>query len=97
MITNIAIGIGSLLLGVAIGWFILRSLTGGTIRLARREAEQTLAAAKTEGESLKQRLELEAERAAKDRRKELESEVSQAQGELKQAGGEFGKNDGSTH
>ncbi|HIB50448.1 MAG TPA: ribonuclease Y, partial [Phycisphaerales bacterium] len=84
MITNIAIGIGSLLLGVAIGWFILRSLTGGTIRLARREAEQTLAAAKTEGESLKQRLELEAERAAKDRRKELESEVSQAQGELKQ-------------
>ena len=40
--------------------------------------------AKTEGESLKQKLELEAERAAKDRRKELESEVSQAQGELKQ-------------
>jgi ribonuclease Y len=73
-----------LLLGVAIGWFILRSLTGGTIRLARREAEQTLASAKTEGESLKQKLELEAERAAKDRRKELESEVSQAQGELKQ-------------
>ncbi|MBT5365134.1 MAG: ribonuclease Y [Phycisphaerae bacterium] len=84
MITNIAIGIGSLLLGVAIGWFIFRSLTGGTIRLARREAEQTLASAKTEGESLKQKLELEAERAAKDRRKELESEVSQAQGELKQ-------------
>jgi ribonuclease Y len=84
MIINIAIGIGSLLLGIAIGWFLFRSLTAGTIRLAHREAEQTLATAKTEGESLKQKLELEAERSAKERRKEIESEVSQAQGELKQ-------------
>ena len=84
MIINIAIGIGSLLLGIAIGWFLFRSLTAGTIRLAHREAEQTLATAKTEGESLKQKLELEAERSAKERRKEIESEVSQAQSELKQ-------------
>ncbi len=87
MIANIwiqlGIGVGSLIIGAVGGWFLLRAITGGTIRLAKREAEQMVSAAKTEGDSIKQKVELEAEREAGKRRKELESEVSQAQEEIK--------------
>ncbi|MAI67005.1 MAG: ribonuclease Y [Phycisphaerae bacterium] len=84
MITNIAIGIGSLLVGVAVGWFLLRAMTGGTLRLAKREAEQAVSSAQKEGEALKQKIELDAERDAKKRLKELESEVLDSQKEIKQ-------------
>jgi len=87
MIANIwlqlGIGAGSLIFGVAVGWLLLRAITGGTIRSAKREAEQMLTSAKTEGESIKQKIELEAERSAGQRRKKLESEVSEAQEEIK--------------
>jgi ribonuclease Y len=84
MLINIAIGIGSLIVGVAVGWFMLRAITGGTIRLARREAEQTRSAAQKEGDAIKQRIELDAERESKHRLKEIESEVSESQKEIKQ-------------
>ena len=84
MLINIAIGIGSLIVGVAVGWFMLRAITGGTIRLARREAEQTRSAAQKEGDAIKQRIELDAERESKHRLKEMESEVSESQKEIKQ-------------
>ena len=87
MIANIwlqlGIGAGSLIFGVAVGWLLLRAITGGTIRSAKREAGQMLTSAKTEGESIKQKIELEAERSAGQRRKKLESEVSEAQEEIK--------------
>jgi ribonuclease Y len=87
MIANIwlqlGIGVGGLLAGVAVGWFLLRAITGGTIRSAKREGEQLLSSAKSEGDSIKQKIELEAERSASQRRKELESEVSVAQEEIK--------------
>jgi len=87
MIANIwiqlGIGVGSLIVGIVGGWFLVRAITGGTLRLAKREAEQMVSAAKTEGDSIKQKVELEAERDAGKRRKELESEVSQAQEEIK--------------
>ena len=84
MLINIAIGIGSLIVGVAVGWFMLRAITGGTIRLARREAEQTRSTAQKEGDAIKQRIELDAERESKHRLKEMESEVSESQKEIKQ-------------
>jgi ribonuclease Y len=84
MFMNIAIGIGSLIVGVAVGWFMLRAITGGTIRLAKREAEQTRTAAQKEGDAIKQRIELDAERESKHRLKEIESEVSESQKEIKQ-------------
>ena len=84
MLINIAIGIGSLIVGVAVGWFMLRAITGGTIRLARREAEQTRSTAQKEGDAIKQRIELDAERESKHRLKEIESEVSESQKEIKQ-------------
>lgn len=84
MIINIAIGIGSLFLGIAIGWFMLRAMTGGTLRLAKREAEQTVSSAQKEGEAIRQKIELEAERDAKRRLKEIEAETVDAQKEIKQ-------------
>ncbi len=84
MLINIAIGSGSLIVGVAIGWFLIRAITGGTIRLAKREAEQVISTAEKEGEAIKQKIELESERESKKRIKEIESEVSDAQKEIKQ-------------
>jgi ribonuclease Y len=91
MLINIAIGVGSLIIGVGIGWFLLRAMTGGTLRLAKREAEQTVEAAQKEAEAIKQKIELEAERESIKRLKEIESEVSDAQKELKQDQGRLVK------
>jgi ribonuclease Y len=84
MFIYIAIGIGSLIVGAALGWFALRTITGGTLRLAKREASQMLTSAEKEGEAIKQKIELAAERESKQRLKEIESEVSDAQKEIKQ-------------
>ena len=80
---ELGIGIGSLLIGGGIAWFLIRAFTGGTIRSAKREAEHVLATAKQEGESIQQKSELEAERASSKRRKELEAEVADAHDEIK--------------
>jgi ribonuclease Y len=87
MIANIllqlGIGVGSLIAGVAIGWFLLRAMTGGTLRMAKKESDQIISAAKIEGDSIKQKIELESERSAAKHRKELEAEVSVAHEELR--------------
>ncbi len=83
IVLEIGIGIGGLVLGAVGGWFFLRAATGGTIRLAKREAEQTVSAAKIEGAAEKQKIELEAERQATKRRSELDSEIADARTEMK--------------
>ncbi len=80
---HLGIGAVSLIVGIALGWFLLRVMTGGTIRLAKREAEQIVSAAKTESESIKQKAELDGEREAAKRRKEIEIESGKAQEEIK--------------
>ncbi|MCH2146661.1 MAG: ribonuclease Y [Phycisphaerales bacterium] len=80
---EILIGVGALLVGVAIGWFAIRSISGGTIRLAKRDAQQIMEKAESESEAIKQKIELDAEREAGKRRKELEAEVSEAHAEIK--------------
>ena len=97
--SNIGIGgagvVIGLLIGVAIGWFAVRTITGGTIRLARRDAKQIVDAANTEGESLKSKIELESEREATKRKKELEQEVHVAQQEIKRDVGRIEKREDS--
>jgi ribonucrease Y len=80
---EIGIGVGGLILGAVGGWLFLRATAGGTIRLAKREAEQTISAAKTEVAAEKQKVELEVERQATKRRSELDREISDARGEMK--------------
>ena len=53
IVLEIGIGVGGLLLGGVGGWLFLRATAGGTIRLARREAEHIISAAKTEGDAEK--------------------------------------------
>jgi ribonuclease Y len=83
IILEIGIGVGGLIFGAVGGWLFLRATAGGTIRLAKREAEQTISAAKTEAAAEKQKIELEVERQATKRRSELDSEIANARGEMK--------------
>ena len=80
---EIGIGVGGLMVGCVGGWLLLRAIEGGTIRLAKREAQQTISAAKTEADAQKQKIELEAERQATKRRRELDTEISEARSEIK--------------
>ncbi|MDP6542302.1 MAG: Rnase Y domain-containing protein, partial [Phycisphaerales bacterium] len=80
---DIGIGFGGLVVGGVGGWLFIRATTGGTIRLARRQAEQIIAASKTEGEAEKQKIELESERQVNKRRGELDSEIAEARSEIK--------------
>ena len=83
IVLEIGIGVGGLLLGGVGGWLFLRATAGGTIRLARREAEQIITAAKTEGDAEKQKIELETERQANKRRSALDTEIADARSEIK--------------
>ena len=80
MTTNIwlvlGVGVGGLIAGIAVGWFAIRAVTGGTIRLAKKDAEQLASAAKAEAEKITQKAELDAERTATARKKEVEAEVA---------------------
>jgi len=83
IVLEIGIGVGGLLLGGVGGWLFLRATAGGTIRLARREAEQIISASKTEGDAEKQKIELETERQANKRRSALDTEIADARSEIK--------------
>ncbi len=83
IVLEIGIGVGGLLLGGVGGWLFLRATAGGTIRLARREAEHIISAAKTEGDAEKQKIELETERQANKRRSALDTEIADARSEIK--------------
>ena len=83
LVTESIIAAVALIVGAAIGWILLRMTTGGTVRRARSEAEQLISAATTEGEAERRRIELEAERKSRDRREEVDREVSEAQANLR--------------
>ncbi|MDP6601381.1 MAG: ribonuclease Y [Phycisphaerales bacterium] len=83
LVTESVIAAVALIVGAAIGWILLRMTAGGTVRRARSEAEQLIAAATTEGEAERRRIELEAERKSRDRREEVDREVSEAQANLR--------------
>ena len=83
IILEIGIGVGGLILGAVGGWLFLRATAGGTIRLARRESEQLIAAAKTEADAEKQKVELESERQSNKRRSALDTEIAEARSEIK--------------
>lgn len=74
-------------LGVIVGafftWFILRSVVGGTIRQARRDAEQIVQTARAEGDASAKQIELEAEKRSAHRREELDVEISEATAQMK--------------
>ncbi len=69
--------------GAVIGAIVLSLITRSTLASARREAEQIVHGAKAEGDVARQRIELEAEKKARERRDVLDKEMADALTEVK--------------
>ena len=82
-LTGTLVGIGAFVVGIALGWVLVSMLTGHTLRRARRDAEQIASTARAEADVAKQRIELEAEKKARERRQELDREVTETTAEIK--------------
>ncbi len=80
MITLAVVG---LIVGAAVGVVVFSMITGNTLRQAKKEAEQITVAAATEAEASRQRIELEAEKKARERREALDKEIAEARKDLK--------------
>jgi ribonuclease Y len=70
--------------GFLLGWVLFGMIPGNTIRRARREAEQIQRAAVAEADAAKQRVELAAEKKARERREALDREVAETVAEIRQ-------------
>ena len=70
--------------GSVLGWILHGILTSNTLRRARADAEQLIRAATVESEAARQRIELEAEKKARERRETMDREVAQATAEIRQ-------------
>ncbi len=80
---EVVIAVGCVLAGVVIGWLVVKLWAGGTIRAARRQAEQERKNAEVEAEAIRQKAAADTERAAAKRREELEAEMDAVRLELK--------------
>jgi ribonuclease Y len=80
---TIAVAVAALVIGAVIGAVLLSIITGNTARQAKKDAEQLRATAASEAEASKQRIELEAEKKARERREALDKEVAEARKEIK--------------
>jgi len=69
--------------GLLLGYVIFGMIPGNTLRRARRDAEQIVLNARTEGLAIKQEIELEAEKKAAHRRDELDKEIAGALEDIK--------------
>jgi ribonuclease Y len=69
--------------GTLLGWVLFGLIPGRMIGRAKREAEQIIQSARTEGEAAAKSIELEAEKRASDRRDSLDKEIAEALAEIK--------------
>jgi len=81
--STIIIGIAAFLVGGIGGVLLIRLMTGGTIRAAKRDAENLRQKATAEAEAAQRKAELETERMLVDRREALEHELDDARDQLK--------------
>ena len=72
-----------LIVGITLGWLLNRLATGSTLKRAKTDAERITHAAEIEGEAIKQKSELEAEKKARERRDALDKEITEALADLK--------------
>ncbi|MHC4306356.1 MAG: Rnase Y domain-containing protein, partial [Planctomycetota bacterium] len=70
--------------GFLLGWVLFGMIPGNSIRRARKEAEQIERAAIAEADAAKQRVELAAEKKARERREALDREVAETVAEIRQ-------------
>ncbi len=77
--------------GFMLGWVLFGMIPRNSIRRANREAEQIVRAATAEADATKQRVELEAEKKARDRRDAVDREVAETVAEIRQNQGRLAK------
>ncbi len=65
-------------------WWFIRSSMGGTLRQAKRTAEQEIKQAQIEAEGIRQKAELESEKKSNQRRAALDKEVGDSRKEIRQ-------------
>jgi ribonucrease Y len=82
-LTEWLIGGAALAIGAVLGAIVIHLIKRSGVGSARREAEQIIHAAKAEGDVARQRIELEAEKKARERRDVLDKEIADALAELK--------------
>ncbi len=70
--------------GFMLGWVLFGMIPRNSIHRANREAAQIVRAATAEAEATKQRVELEAEKKARDRREAVDREVAETVAETRQ-------------
>ena len=70
--------------GFLLGWVLFGMIPRNSIRRANRESEQIIRAATAEAEATKQRVELKAEKKARDRRDAVDREVAETIAETRQ-------------
>jgi ribonuclease Y len=70
--------------GFLLGWVLFGMIPGNTLRRARKEADQITRAATAEAESARQKVELAAEKKARERRESLDREVAETIAEIRQ-------------
>jgi ribonuclease Y len=75
--------VAAFVIGVTLGWVVFGMIPGNTLRRARRDAEQIVLRAQTEGQARKQEIELEAEKKASHRREEVDREIASAMEDIK--------------
>ena len=80
---DIALAAITLIVGIAIGWFLTRQLITGTLKRAKDEAASVLATAKTEAEAERDRALLEAEKQATKRREQADKEIEEQRKEIR--------------
>ncbi len=69
--------------GFLLAWVLFGMIPGNSIRRARRESEQIIRAATAEADAAKQRVELEAEKKARERREALDREIAETVAEIR--------------
>jgi len=75
----------ALLVGLAVGWLAVGFLTGRTVRAAREEARDLLRRTEQDSLGMTQKIELEAEKKAAERRDRVDQEVAQSLDDLKRS------------
>ena len=70
--------------GFMLGWVLFGMIPRNSIRRANRESAQIIRAGTAEAEATKQRVELEAEKKARDRRDAVDREVAETLAEIRQ-------------
>jgi len=82
---TIASVVAALLVGFALGAVVYGLLVNRTLRAAREDAARLVKEGRDEGEAAAQRIQLEAERGATERRKEFDREIAEGLAELKES------------